>query len=172
MDSDFEKTCMLNFRKGLMYVASLPNVKSYEKWFLDNENVSGKGSPFLEKRMTPKDCFRNATVMALENPDLYYCEGYAFKPSLGIPIHHGWCVTNQGKIVDPTWETPEQCFYIGHKPDKKTYIEWIAVTECPGILGGDHGYARLLLSEFTLKEAVDHLRKLRNGAQEKQVPVR
>lgn len=56
-------------------------------------------------------CFANATRLALDWPDhLVYCEGYA----LGIiPVHHAWCVTRRGTVIDPTWNDANQHQYYG-----------------------------------------------------------
>lgn len=51
-------------------------------------------------KMTVKECFKNATLLALERRDLTYVEGYA----VGIiPVNHAWCVDAEGRVVDPTW---------------------------------------------------------------------
>jgi hypothetical protein len=57
-----------------------------------------------------KECFKNAMRLADRRPDLMYVEGWASRPALGIPMHHGWCVDAQGQVVDPTWrvETPDE----------------------------------------------------------------
>lgn len=56
-------------------------------------------------------CFANATRLALAHPKhLIYCEGYA----LGhIPVHHAWCVTRRGTVIDPTWNDSIQYQYYG-----------------------------------------------------------
>jgi hypothetical protein len=48
-----------------------------------------------------KECFYNAQRMALFNDGFVYFEGFV-SAGLGIPIHHGWCVTETGILVDPT----------------------------------------------------------------------
>mgnify|MGYP006427996217 CR=1 FL=1 len=62
-------------------------------------------------RMAPKQCFRNAMTLALEYPqDLVYCEGYV---SALIPILHGWCADEDGQVVDPTLDRPDDREYFG-----------------------------------------------------------
>jgi len=46
------------------------------------------------------ECFRNAALLAFENPGLIYCEGYAM--SL-LPVLHAWVVTSKGRVIDITW---------------------------------------------------------------------
>lgn len=48
-----------------------------------------------------KECFRNAALLAQENAELTYVEGYADCGS--FPMHHAWCVDANGRVVDPTW---------------------------------------------------------------------
>lgn len=61
---------------------------------------------------TPKECFRNAIHLALEE-DLAYVEGYALRPNLPLLIHHAWCVGEAGEVIDPTWKDPEGGLYCG-----------------------------------------------------------
>lgn len=55
--------------------------------------------------MTPSLCFHNAYILAYSRrTQLRYVEGYA----LGIiPAHHGWCVDDEDRVVDPTWASTE-----------------------------------------------------------------
>jgi len=66
--------------------------------------------PRIGKRMTPKECFSNATHYLQRNPGTYV-EGYVLRPGL-IPIHHAW-VEIDGKAMDPTLEDAEECSYVG-----------------------------------------------------------
>ena len=56
------------------------------------------------ERGEPRQCFRNAAVLALENDELTYVEGYA--TSL-IPTSHAWVVNRDGVVHDPTWANLE-----------------------------------------------------------------
>lgn len=49
---------------------------------------------------TPQQCYKNAFLAGLENPDLTYVEG--FMAVHGVPIHHAWLVTKDGKVRDYT----------------------------------------------------------------------
>ena len=48
-----------------------------------------------------KECFANATRLALSGGGMTYCEGYA--TGVLIPVQHAWCVRADGTVVDPTW---------------------------------------------------------------------
>jgi hypothetical protein len=55
-----------------------------------------KGRPFK--------CHTNAIMLTLSCPELTYCEGYA-KPTIDVdPVEHAWCITADGKVVEPTWD--------------------------------------------------------------------
>jgi hypothetical protein len=60
-----------------------------------------------------KECFSNAGRLALSHSNLTYCEGYACRDGLLIPIHHAWCLDDKDRVVDITWLDPESCSYIG-----------------------------------------------------------
>ena len=51
-------------------------------------------------RGEPKQCYANATHLALRNRSLTYVEGKVF--IFGIGIDHAWCVDADGNVVDPT----------------------------------------------------------------------
>ena len=56
--------------------------------------------PTRWNRSMPQACFRNAALYAITHR-LRYVEGYA----TGVmPVHHGWCVDAQGKVVEVTWD--------------------------------------------------------------------
>jgi hypothetical protein len=79
------------------------------------------------RRGKVKECYRNAMLLALANPELTYVEGYGFSGL--IPCPHAWCATEEGRVVDPTWrandELPvEQWEYLGIPFDTL----WAAVT--------------------------------------------
>ena len=65
-----------------------------------------------------KECFRNAALLALEDPGLVYVEGYA----LGIiPVLHAWCVTRDGsEVAEVTW--PEMGTEYYGIPFRREYL--------------------------------------------------
>ena len=67
----------------------------------------------------PRECFRNATNLALRKRDLYtYVEGYAVNK--WFPTHvaaHAWCIDSQNFVVDPTWEEGTDYFGVAFRHD-------------------------------------------------------
>ncbi len=57
-----------------------------------------------------KECFYNAFVVALANPDMYYCEGFAVWEHIPVPIHHAMVLDHNGLCHELTTETPPDHF--------------------------------------------------------------
>ena len=62
------------------------------------------------KRGEPRQCFKNAFLLALEN-GFTYCEGYA-NSVVPLPLMHAWCVDKNGIVIDPTWEDGKDYFGV------------------------------------------------------------
>jgi hypothetical protein len=80
-----------------------------------------------------KECYSNALDLATLR-DLTYCEGFAHN-SL-IPVLHAWCVTDEGVVIDPTWQehedrTPE---YLGLTFDTTKVITHLLRQKYHGVL--------------------------------------
>jgi hypothetical protein len=64
-------------------------------------------------RLEPRYCFDNATETAEQYEGLVYVEGYAFGAAFpGVPVHHAWNATEDGLVVDTTWD-PVGVAYLG-----------------------------------------------------------
>ena len=62
------------------------------------------------RRMAAQQCFDNAFRLARRR-GLIYVEGFAVNSFL-FPFPHGWCVTGEGVVVDPTWDDGWEYFGI------------------------------------------------------------
>lgn len=86
-------------------------------------------------------CYANATNLVMRHPELTYAEGFASAPSLidGQPLvfAHGWAVTPDGKVVDPTWPYSIDRKYFGVKYDRKTLLQHLYRSRLYGVLTGD-----------------------------------
>lgn len=77
----------------------------------------GRGKLPKKARMgKARQCFKNATQLVLAHPNLTYVEGYACGI---IPVMHGWCVTKEGDVIDPTWKDGREYFGV---PIKRSYL--------------------------------------------------
>jgi hypothetical protein len=82
-----------------------------------------------------RECFRNATQLAMDNIGKYvYAEGYAVSTA-GLVTSHAWCVTREGEVIDPTWDKPEQCAYLGIPFSHEFLVERMQETEVYGVFG-------------------------------------
>ena len=95
MPKDWDYTCIEDFvlRNGRSFkVAPLP------------EDVA---------RSKLRECFLNASVLALAFPDDYiYVEGYAMPSNIPFPVHHAWVVDKHtGAVVDNTWNPVGTAYY-------------------------------------------------------------
>ena len=119
-----------------------------------------------------RQCFANSqheAVMAKWRKEkLWYCEGYALSGELdklgaGFPIHHGWLVDDEGRVIDVTWRQPGTSTYFG-VPFKTAYVTKMANTYKMWNSLIDHHMSdwALVRGETPLDEAVLNWEK-RNG---------
>jgi hypothetical protein len=111
---------------------------------------SPQALPAGVRRGLPRECFKNATELALLRPHLRYCEGIAMPARLNLPVEHAWCVDAHGGVVDITWENPESCVYFG-LPFAREFVWGTAMKtgEC-GILRRGEEFRKLLLAAGTM----------------------
>ncbi|ASW08638.1 hypothetical protein [Rhizobium sp. 11515TR] len=74
---------------------------------------SSSSVPLWLRPGTPKQCFVNATAIALSRDDAVYAEGYALCEDVPVPLHHAWVINRRGAVIETTWELgPSHC-YLG-----------------------------------------------------------
>ena len=79
-------------------------------------------------------CYQNAFRLATHHPREYrYAEGIALVPKFNVPVEHAWCVTDEGTVVDPTWDDAESAFYFGVAFDMVTLSKVYSVIETGGV---------------------------------------
>jgi hypothetical protein len=86
----------------------------------------------------PKQCYANCaralTASMFHQAPIYYAEGYAFDPALGVPLEHAWLVDNEGLAIDLTWPDVSDVIYYGVAFKSQFVIEAMQNTQFFGIL--------------------------------------
>jgi hypothetical protein len=70
--------------------------------------------PGKHRYRTARACFGNCLHLAMKGTGLRYAEGLAVPAdagAAGFPIHHAWCVDEDGRVLDPTWRTPGLVYF-------------------------------------------------------------
>jgi len=99
----------------------------------NGQQFRGEALPERVQRGQPRQCFNNAfNLLGTLRGDHYYAEGWAVSTVAIIPIHHGWIVTPDGGVIDPTWDAPERCAYFGFAfgPD---IVSMMCAVSYPGV---------------------------------------
>jgi len=104
--------------------------------------------PAWMARGTPKECFSNAANLVIDGAAPFYAEGYAMRPDIGLPIHHAWAADSEGRVIDPTWDAPEDCLYLGVQIERAPLIRALMDLEVYGILDQGLGFNARLVEEF------------------------
>lgn len=82
--------------------------------FILRRGILSPGAPLPPGvgRGQKKSCFKNAARLSQSDLSLTYVEGYVHT-DLPILIHHAWCVTGDGTVIDTTLDDPEDAHYFG-----------------------------------------------------------
>jgi hypothetical protein len=112
------------------------------------KGVEGVGGPLPDgmERGEPKLCFQNAGRLAFDG--WTYCEGLAIRESLGLPLAHAWVLDDDGKVVDPTWDRPEETHYLGVVVPFESYRRAVLRHKVWGVLDTGLGLNMELISEL------------------------
>ena len=77
--------------------------------------------PKRYKKRAAKHCYANAAALVSRSHGrLTYVEGLA-KRAGGMVVDHAWAIDAQNRVIDPTWDQPEDAVYIGVPIDRATY---------------------------------------------------
>lgn len=99
------------------YLVSTAVTDSGSDFFLEHGRYWRPGEiPDWLEQGTPQYCFDNAQSLALARPELTYVEGYA---TFAWVVPHGWCIDQQGRVVDPTCDDPSGIEYFGIAVDSQ-----------------------------------------------------
>ena len=132
------------FDRGVPQTLSTPLTEEEQDALFKTADRVG---PFLQKQ-----CFHNAQMLAMTNPDLKYVEGYA--QGRVIPVHHAW-VTLNGKLIDLTWrvENAQPCRLsdriLGVIPEGWQYIGITFDTETIRERVVESGETRNMIGDYT-----------------------
>jgi hypothetical protein len=58
-------------------------------------------------------CYENAWTQVEADRTLVYCEGYAIEEAGVLPVLHGYALTPDGRVVDPSWGDGGAVQYFG-----------------------------------------------------------
>ena len=146
----------MNKREGYKYSSSEDLVLKQGKFFTPEKR------PENIELGPKKECFANASKLALERSDLTYVEGYAMvNDRLPLPIAHAWCVDKKGRVVDNTWENPGVAYF--GVPFKTSYLaKKLSETGVYGILSGSVGSSDFL-KDGVPSEGIASIKKQKNS---------
>lgn len=146
----------MNKREGYKYSSSEDLVLKQGKFFVPEKR------PDDIELGSKKECFANASKLALERNDLTYVEGYAMiSDRLPLAIAHAWCVDKKGRVIDNTWENPGVSYF--GVPFKTNYLaKKLSETGVYGILSGSVGSSDFL-KDGVPSEGIANIKKQKNA---------
>ena len=146
----------MNKREGYKYSSSEDLVLKQGKFFTPEKR------PENIELGSKKECFANASKLALKRSDLTYVEGYAMiNDRLPLPIAHAWCVDKKGRVIDNTWEKPGVSYF--GVPFKTSYLaKKLSETGVYGILSGSVGTSDFL-KDGVPSEGIANIKKQKNA---------
>lgn len=102
----------------------------------EGRNFNPAPKPDNIKQGEPKQCYKNASDLALKDSNLTYVEGYALMSSdIDLPIAHAWVVDSEGNVIDNTWKD-EGRSYLGIPLKTKFLTEQLIESGVYGLISG------------------------------------
>lgn len=83
----------------------------------------GNERPDWCEQMEPNQCYANCNELVVMAENLTYYEGWAMTDRIILPVLHAWVVDETGKVIDPTWDHPENAAYFGVPLDWRIRME-------------------------------------------------
>lgn len=105
--------------------------------------------PHGVRRGREKYCYKNAALLAMDEENYTYVEGYAvISKELPVPLEHAWVVDNNGLVVEVTWEKPgseyfgipfNSCYLVEQLFKNRVYglLNYANSLKLSGPFGGD-----------------------------------
>lgn len=121
--------------------------RSYEELILDRgRHYDGAPRPKGMRKQQNKQCFRNTLRLCQIRPGLRYVEGYACGI---IPVQHAWAIDEDDRVIDLTWDKPEEASYYGLVIPTSVACRLAIKHGCYGVLGSDYRLGAPLLVHGT-----------------------
>jgi len=105
--NDYQDSIRSCLQQTVTLHESVGHVKSLEHFVLEHGRPFIEVAPprwFLPWMQKPRQCFSNSLQLTVVDR-LRYVEGFAVLATVNLPVHHGWCLDGDGRVVDPTWGT-------------------------------------------------------------------
>ena len=160
------RTHLTYLSEGFRKLGSMPGAWATEEFILRKGTLfKNPGNPEWVPMMEMKQCFRNAALLAYQRPGLKYAEGYIFRY---MPILHGWCVDDEGNVIDPTIHDYDGD-YLGVSFTLDEYFLETKKTNTASVLNTDYGINidLMLRMDPTLAELDPHLLEWQKQAAER-----
>jgi hypothetical protein len=161
MEADIMRSVQRANARNLGYLPP----SNYIQLILDHGREMGPVGKSGPSRSEPNACFANALLLTANRKAVFYCEGYAVPAKVGLPMHHAWCVDQQGRVLDPTWEENSELspWYYGLTFTREYALRRLKTQSVRGYVGsllvmspdGDNG---LVTGETPLETALTQWR--------------
>lgn len=114
----------MNLRKEMEKLSQLFPKKTRFKYNSYVDLILSEGTEFTKiyphksELMNPKSCYYNCYTVALIDPEVFYCEGYAMPKDIQIAFEHAWLINKNFEVIEVTWDFSEVEYYgVAFKSD-------------------------------------------------------